>query len=170
MSGANSLVFFTSIQKYGPQLRTTDERSSADLHGGSTSDRNRCRTDLWRGIFRLTPAGQVCCQMIFIVGTCHPSSREAFCRYTISSGHQESVCCTLYPTCFYQKSFRQSSKSAHRSTPPNGWAAILEARPRLYSATRELLRRLFANHPCHLRAAHPTNRVSTPFHAITCIS
>ena len=41
-------MFSISIQKYGPLLRTTDERSSADFHSGRTSDGNRCRTDLRR--------------------------------------------------------------------------------------------------------------------------
>ena len=35
-------MFSISIQKYGPLLRTTDERSSADFHSGRTSDGNRC--------------------------------------------------------------------------------------------------------------------------------
>ena len=42
VSGANVLVFSISIQKNGPPLRTADESSSADFHGGWTSDRNRC--------------------------------------------------------------------------------------------------------------------------------
>ncbi|MDR6768159.1 hypothetical protein J2W88_003461 [Acidovorax delafieldii] len=36
-------MFSISIQKYGPLLRTTDERSSADFHSGRTSDGNRCK-------------------------------------------------------------------------------------------------------------------------------
>lgn len=39
-------MFSISIQKYGPLLRTTDERSSADFHSGRTSDGNRCGADL----------------------------------------------------------------------------------------------------------------------------
>jgi hypothetical protein len=33
-------VFSTVIQKYGPPLGTSDERSPVDFHGGWTSDRN----------------------------------------------------------------------------------------------------------------------------------
>ena len=39
-------MFSISIQKYGPLLRTTDERSSADFHSGRTSDGNRCKVDI----------------------------------------------------------------------------------------------------------------------------
>lgn len=46
VSGANVLVFSISIQKNGPPLRTADESSSADFHGGWTSDRNRCKADV----------------------------------------------------------------------------------------------------------------------------
>lgn len=40
------MVFSISIQKNGPPLRTSDESSSADFHGGWTSDRNRCVGDI----------------------------------------------------------------------------------------------------------------------------
>lgn len=60
--------------------------------------------------------------MTATVGTCHPSSREAFCRCTISSGHQKSVCCTLYPTCFYPKNDLSKLQVCTQLRPHNGWA------------------------------------------------
>lgn len=40
------MVFSISIQKNGPPLRTSDESSSADFHGGWTSDRDRCKAEV----------------------------------------------------------------------------------------------------------------------------